>query len=145
MTLNIFSIFKFDYDWIEAIFYKISINSYGVYVFKKETRKNISYVSKKRICNTVNSRVNSSKSNNPNTSNIDNGIGNSNLPSINVQSTISFDILITLQKEADTESSTIINIEINIGNNISEDISYHQNSEEVIDHTCDDMETIYSI
>ena len=43
-----------------------------------------------------------------------------------------------MQKETDTDSSTSINDEITDDNNTSEDISCHQNSSEVIDHTCDD-------
>ena len=40
--------------------------------------------------------------------------------------------------ETDTESSISINIETIEENNISEEISDHKNSAEVIDHTCDD-------
>ena len=47
--------------------------------------RNVSYKYKKSRCITVNLQVNSSKSNNLNTSNSDNVIGNSNLPRINVQ------------------------------------------------------------
>ena len=42
------------------------------------------------------------------------------------------------KKETDKESSTIINDEITDDKNTSEEISSHQNSAEVIDHTCDD-------
>ena len=38
MTLNVSSIFKCYLDCTEALFYKIKINSYGVYVVKKETK-----------------------------------------------------------------------------------------------------------
>ena len=39
MKLNVFSTFKFDSDCIEALFYKIKIDGYGVSGFKKEKRK----------------------------------------------------------------------------------------------------------
>ena len=69
----------------------------------------VSYKYKRRKCITVNSQVNLSESNHLNTSNHDNVIGNSNPPLINVHTEISFDKLITLQPETDTESSTSIN------------------------------------
>ena len=74
-------------------------------VFTLSRRKNgkkVSYKSKKRICTTVNSHINSSESNNPNTSDSVNIIGDSNLPHINVQTKIPFNTLITLQTETDT-------------------------------------------
>ena len=73
-----------------------------------------------------------------NTSNSDSFIGTLNIPCINVQPESSFNTLINLQKETHTESIISINYEILDGNNISEEISYHHHSEEVIDHTCDD-------
>ena len=42
MTLNILSSTKFNFDCIEALFYKSKINNYSVYVVKKETRKEYS-------------------------------------------------------------------------------------------------------
>ena len=45
---------------------------------------------------------------------------------------------INFQKETDTKSSIGINIEITDDNNTSEEISFHQDSEKVIDHTCDE-------
>ena len=39
MTLNIFSIFRFSFNFTEAIFHKNKIYSYGNYVVKKETKK----------------------------------------------------------------------------------------------------------
>ena len=50
MTSNVFSIFNFNFDCIEAKFYKIKINSYGVYVVKKKEEMNIFYIFKKRMC-----------------------------------------------------------------------------------------------
>ena len=88
MTLNVLSMFKFNFDCIEALFYKSKINSHGVYFTKKKKRRNILYISKNMICTTANSHVNSSKSNNLNTSKSDNVIGNSNLPSINIQTKV---------------------------------------------------------
>ena len=79
---------------------------------KKHDRKLLSR-SKKRRCTTVNSHVNSSKSNNLNTSNSDNVIGTSKLPHIKVQNYSQFDTLITLQKVTDKESSVSINNKIN--------------------------------
>ena len=46
--------------------------------------RNFSFKSNNRICTTANSHVSSSESNDPNTYNSDNVIGNSNLPRINV-------------------------------------------------------------
>ena len=43
-----------------------------------------------------------------------------------------------MKKETDADSSASINDEILDDNNTSEEISPHQNSAEVIDHTCDD-------
>ena len=37
--IETFSIFKLNFDCTKAIFYKSKINSYGIYVPKKETRK----------------------------------------------------------------------------------------------------------
>ena len=76
----------------------------------KHGRK-VSYKSRKRIFTTFNSHVNSIKSNNLNTSNSDNGIGNSKLPHINFQTNSSFNTIITLQTETDTDSSISINNE----------------------------------
>ena len=92
-------------------------------VFTSSRRKqgrNLSYKSKKRICTTVNSHINRSESNNPNTSNIDNVVGNSNVPRINVQNESSINTLITLQRETGTESSISINNEKIDENNTSE-------------------------
>ena len=69
----------------------------------------IFYISKKRRCTTVNSHINSIKSNHLNIPNNDNVIENSNLPHINIQTKISFNKLITLQEETDTESIISIN------------------------------------
>ena len=79
---------------------------------RRKQVRNIYYIYNKRICTTVNSHINSNKSNNLNTPNSDNVIGNSNLPHINVQNNSPFNILITLQKEIDTESTVSINDEI---------------------------------
>ena len=86
---------------------------------------------------TVNSRVNSSESNNPNTSNRDNVIGNSYLTHINVHAVSYFNKIINLQKETGIESIISINNEIT-NEKISEEISSHQNSVELIYYTCDD-------
>ena len=58
----------------------------------------VSFKSKKSICITVNSHVNSSDANTPNTSNGDDVIVNSNLLCINVHTKNSLNKLITLQK-----------------------------------------------
>ena len=55
------------------------------------------------------SYVNIKKSDSMNTSNSDNIIENSNLPHINIQNDSSFNKLITLQEETDTESIISIN------------------------------------
>ena len=39
IALNVFSVFKFNYDCTEEISYRSKINSRGVYVVKKETRE----------------------------------------------------------------------------------------------------------
>ena len=80
----------------------------------------VSYKSRKRMCINVNSHINSSESNNLNTSNSDNVTGNSNILCINVQAKNLFNTLLTLQTETDTESSVSINKEIIDENNISE-------------------------
>ena len=81
---------------------------------RRQGRKT-SYISKKIRYTTIKSHANSIKSNHLNTSNNDNVIGNSNLPYINVQTKRSFHILITFQKETDTESSVSVNDEITGG------------------------------
>ena len=103
----------------------------------KHERK-FAYKSKKRRYTTVNWHINSSKSNNPNTSNCYNVVGNSNLPHINVQTGSSSDTFITVKTEIDTGSSISINNETIDENNISEEIPSHHNSAEVIDHTRDE-------
>ena len=85
----------------------------------KQGRK-VLYQYRKRRCITINSHINSSETNNLNTSKSDNVIRNSNLPRINVHTKSSLNKLITLQKETDTESNTIINIRITDDNNTSE-------------------------
>ena len=39
MTLNAYSVFRFNFDCIGALLYRSKINIYGVYVVKKETMK----------------------------------------------------------------------------------------------------------
>ena len=102
-----------------------------------EQGRKVSLKSKKRICINVNSHLNSSETNNLNTSNSDNVIGNLNLPCINVHTKSPLNKLMTLQKKTNTESITSINDEITDNKNTSEEISPHQNSAELIDHTCD--------
>ena len=94
--------------------------------------------SRKRIFTTVNSHINSSESNNLNTSNGYIVIGKSKLPHINVHTKSSFNKLFTLKRETDTESSIGIHDEMIDEKNTSEEISSHKNSTEVNDHTCDD-------
>ena len=98
MTLNVFSNFKFNFDYTEALFYKSKINSHGVYIIKKKIWEKASYQSKKRRYITVNSHFNSSETNHLNTSNSDNVIGNSNLSRINVHTKILLNKLITFQR-----------------------------------------------
>ena len=105
---------------------------------RRKKRRKILYISNKRRCITDNLHVNSSKSNNPNTYNSDNDIGNSNLPRINVHTKLSSNKLVTLQKEIDTESSTSTNEENMDNNNVSEELASHKNSTVVIFHKCDD-------
>ena len=100
--------------------------------------RNISFKYNNRRFTTVTSHVNSSESNDPNTHNSDNVIGNSNLPPINVHTKGSLNELINFQKETDIESSTNTNEENTDENNASEEISSHKNSTGVIYHTCDD-------
>ena len=94
-------------------------------------------MSNKRRCTNVTSRVNSSESNYSNTYNSDNVIVNSNIPCTNVHTERSLNEIITLQKETDTESITSTNEENMDDKNASEELSFHQNSTGVIDHTCD--------
>ena len=65
---------------------------------RREQGSKILYIFKNRISTTVNFHAKSSESNNLNTSNNDNFIGNSNLPRINVQTESSFNTLITFRK-----------------------------------------------
>ena len=67
--------------------------------------------SKKRRCTNVNSHVNNSESNNSNTSNIDNVIGNSKLPLINAQTESYFNTFINLKKVTYTEPISSVNDE----------------------------------
>ena len=69
--------------------------------------------------------------------NSDNVIGMSNFPHRNVQNENSFNTLINLQKIIYTKSSVSINDETTDHNNMSEEISSHQNYAEIIDHACD--------
>ena len=64
---------------------------------RKQGRK-ILYIYKKMVFNHVNLHINSRESNNLNTLNSDNVIGNSNLPRINVQTKSSFITPVTFQK-----------------------------------------------
>ena len=105
---------------------------------RRKYGKNIFPKSKKRICNTANSHVNSSKSNNLNKLNSDNVIVNSNLPSKSIETKSSFNTLMTLQKETYAKSSVSVNDKINNSYHESEDISLDKDSSEVIDNTCDD-------
>ena len=57
------------------------------------------------------SHINSNESNNWNTSNSDNLIGNSNLPHSSVKNESSFNTLVNLQKATDSDSSASINDE----------------------------------
>ena len=110
-------------------------------VFKLSIRKQgrkVSFKSKKKICITGISDLNSIETNNLNTSNSDDVIGNSYPPRINVHTESSLNKLLTFQKQMYIYSSTSINDERTNYNNTNEDISCNQNSVEVIDHTCDD-------
>ena len=66
---------------------------------RRKQRSNISYISSKIRCNIINSHINSSESNNPDTSNSDNVIGNPNFPHINVQNDSTFNTLFILPKK----------------------------------------------
>ena len=78
------------------------------------------YISKKRICTTVNSHTKRNISNNLNTSNSDNSIWTLNFSHSNVQNDSPFHTLITFQKVIDTDSSVSINDERTDENNRSE-------------------------
>ena len=74
-----------------------------------------------------------------NISNSHHDIGTSKFTHRNVQNGSLFNKLITLQRVIiDTESSVGINNEIIDQNHITEEISFHQNLAEIIDHACDD-------
>ena len=104
---------------------------------RKQGRK-FSFKSNKTISITVKSHFKISKTNNSNTPNSADVIGNSNPPRINIHTKISLNKLINFQKETDTQSSTSINDEITDGRNKSEEILCHKNLVGEIDHTCDD-------
>ena len=95
---------------------------------RREQGRKVSFNSKKRICITVNSHLNSSESNNSNKSNSDDVIGNLNPPCINAYTKITLNKLITLKKETDADSSTSTNDGITDDNNTSEEILRHKNS-----------------
>ena len=88
------------------------------------------------ICTTVNSQVNISELQNLNKPNSDNVIGTYNLTHIIVQKDSPFNTVTTLQNMTTTESSVSINDEIIDENNISEEISSHQNSAVTIYRIC---------
>ena len=73
-----------------ALFYKSKINSHGVYIIKNKIGWKVLFKSNKRICVTVKSNFNNSETDNLNTSNSDDVIGNSNVPCIDVHTKISF-------------------------------------------------------
>ena len=76
-----------------------------------------------------------------NTSNSDNLIVASKLPHRNVQHGSSFNTHITLQKVTYTESRVSISYERAHLKIISEEISFHQNPANIIDHTFHDNRT----
>ena len=124
-------------DSNEGLFCKSKINSHDIYVVKTKTWSEAFSKSNKSRCTTLTSNVNISESNDLNTYNRDNFIGNANIPRINVHTELSSNELVTFQNETDTDSSTSIN-EKNVDDNIaSKEIASHQNSTGVIDHTCD--------
>ena len=88
---------------------------------RKHGRKVLSK-SKKNMCTTDISHVNSDKADILNTSNTDNVIEIWEFPLISVQNVSSFNALITLQKVIDKNSSVSINDEIRDQNNTSEEI-----------------------
>ena len=77
--------------------------------------------SNKRICTTVTSHFNTSKSNYLNTQNRDSVMGNLNINRINVHTKRSANELVKFQRETDTESSTSINKENMNDNKASEE------------------------
>ena len=90
---------------------------------RRKPGRRILYISKKRICITVTSQVNSNESNNPNTYNSNNVIENSNLPHINVHNECSSNELISVKKKTYTESSTSYKEENMDDSNASEEIN----------------------
>ena len=109
MILNFLSNFKFYLDCTKELFYKIKINSHGVYVVKTKTWLEGFPESKKRRYTTGTPHVNCSESNDMSTYNSDSGIVNSNIPCININIKTLSNELATLQKETDTDSSNSIN------------------------------------
>ena len=89
--------FQIHFYYIKVLFYNGNKNNMVFTLSRRKHVRKVFFRSKKRICTTINSRVNSNKSNNLNESNSDNGIGNSSLPCINVQNESHFNKLITLQ------------------------------------------------
>ena len=84
MTQNVFSYVRFNLNCTDALFFESKINSRGVTPPRQKHGRKVSFKDTKRICTTVISHVNISKSYDPNTYNIDNIIENPNVPSINV-------------------------------------------------------------
>ena len=88
---------------------------------RKQGRK-FSFKSNKTISITVKSHFKISKTNNSNTPNSADVIGNSNPPRINIHTKISLNKLITMQEENNTRSSVIINDEMTDEKNTSEEL-----------------------
>ena len=99
MTLNVFSIFKLNFDCIEVLLKRSKGNSYGIYVVKQNQGREILYSYKKSICITVNLCLNSSETNHLDESKIDNVIRNSNLPCIIVHTKSLLKNIINMQKK----------------------------------------------
>ena len=90
MTLNIFSNFKFNFGWTVELFYRSKIIVIVFDSSRIKQGKRVSFKSKKRRYITINLHFKSRKTNNLNTPNSDDVIGNSNFPCVKVHTEISF-------------------------------------------------------
>ena len=99
--------------------------------------RKVLFESKNMRLTTIISHVNINEWNHLVTSNSYNVIETSNFTHSKVQNVSSFNKLFALQKIIDTESIFVINIWRAYQKHLSEEIYSHQNSAEIIYHTCD--------
>ena len=98
MTLKFLSNFKFIFILLREYFTKVKQIVIAFNLTRRKHGQKVFYKSKKRICTTVTSHVNSSKSNDMNKYNTDNFTGNPNIPHTNVHTEQSSNELVIFHK-----------------------------------------------